>query len=279
MSEDFPIVGPEALPDIEALCARSVSPRLYLSELRSALFAPDQPATVRFARGVGVVATVREESNGFVRLLAVDPDRRGCGHGWELLDHAEADLEGTQVITVGADPPYFLYPGIPTKETQLCYMFERRHYSREEANYNVDVNLGNIPEGPSEGERLAPHERSSLEEWAEEHWPNWLPEFLRAFDQGTLLVARDAAGISAACAYDVNRRATLGPIAARPDLMGKGAAKGLLIGALKQMSEMRYRRIEVLWVGPLVPYFLVGGTIGSVFFVYRKRVWTAPTAR
>ena len=37
------------------------------------------------------------------------------------------------------------------------------------------------------------------------------------------------------------------------------------------MREIGYARIEVLWVGPLVPYVRVGGTIGPVFFVYRKR--------
>jgi GNAT superfamily N-acetyltransferase len=279
MTENFPIVGPEALPQIEALCARSISPVFQLDELRRTLFATDQPAIVRFAPEIGVIATVREGDNGFVRLLAVDPSNRGRGYGSSLLDHAEADLEGATVITVGADPPYFLYPGVPTSDSILCYMLERRHYSREEANYNVDVDLGDIPDTPSEGERPKPDERSVVEAWAAQHWEIWLPEFLRAFDQETLLITRDPLGISAACAYDVNRARTLGPIASRPDLMGKGAAKALLIGVLRQMRKKGYERIEVLWVGPLVPYVRVGGKVGSVFFVYRRRIWKPPKAR
>ena len=116
-----------------------------------------------------------------------------------------------------------------------------------------------------------PSERGAIDAWAGEHWPNWRAELLRAFDQGSLLVTRDSRGIAAACAFDVNRSATLGPIASRPDLIGKGAAKGLLLGALERMREIGYQSIEVLWVGPLVPYVRVGGTIGPVFFVYRKR--------
>ncbi len=101
--------------------------------------------------------------------------------------------------------------------------------------------------------------------------PIWRAELCRAFDQGSLMVTRDSRGIAAVCAFDVNRAATLGPIASRPDLIGKGAAKGLLLGALRRMGDMGYRSMEILWVGPLVPYVQVGGTIGPVFFVYRKR--------
>ena len=72
-------------------------------------------------------------------------------------------------------------------------------------------------------------------------------------------------------AFDVNRGATLGPIASRPDLIGKGSGKRLLLGTLEHIRELGYDRIEVLWVGPFVPYFRVGGRIGQLFMVYRKR--------
>ena len=56
-----------------------------LPELRRTLFAPDQPAVVRFEPGVGVVAAVRQGDDGFIRLLLLDPNRRGHGLGHELL--------------------------------------------------------------------------------------------------------------------------------------------------------------------------------------------------
>jgi mycothiol synthase len=272
----LPIVDVDALDDIAALCARAVAQPFSTTELRNALFAPDQPARVRFDPDVGIVATVRSDSEGFVRLLAVDPASRGLGHGRALLRSGEDDLDGTDVITVGADAPYFLFPGVPTTETALCYLLERRHYTRDETNFNMVVDLEAIPpdvDPPEVETALAPgpDERDEISDWMERHWSNWRLEVLRAFDRGSLLLARDDNGIAGFCAYDVNRSATLGPIASRPDLIGRGVGKPLLLGALHRMRERGYRQIEVLWVGPFVPYARVGGFVGSVFFVYRKR--------
>jgi GNAT superfamily N-acetyltransferase len=270
-SEFLPQVGPEALDAIQRLCARSFAPVLSSSELAKTLFAPDQPAVVRFSPHVGIVATVRGQEGGSIRLIAVDPSSRTLGNGHRLVEVAECDLEGAPVVTVGADPPYFLFPGVSSEQTALCYLLERHHFSREESNYNVVVELAELPAGAGEAEEPLPSEREAIDAWSTEHWPNWRAELLRAFDQESLLVTRDSRGIAAACAFDVNRSATLGPIASRPDLIGKGAAGGLLLGALRRMRQIGYTSVEVLWVGPLVPYVRVGGTIGQVFFVYRKR--------
>ncbi|MFZ0666280.1 MAG: GNAT family N-acetyltransferase [Acidimicrobiales bacterium] len=270
----LPKVGPQALKDISALVARSISQPFTEEEIAKALFAPDQAAVVRFDPAVGVVASLREGDQGHVRLIAVAPEARSKGFGHALVETVEVDLKEASVITFGADPPYFLFPGVPVSETGLCYLLERHHYSREEANYNVVVNLSEIPDEPTEGGPPDASERDAVAAWAEEHWPNWRPEFLRAFDQDSLHVVRDGNGYSGLCAFDVNRSATLGPIASRPDLMGKGASRGLLTGALRHMREMGYSTIEVLWVAPLVPYVRVGGVIGRIFFVYRKRRWT-----
>lgn len=270
-TELLPRVGPDALDQIAELCSRAVARAPSSSELAKALFAQDQPAVVRFSPAIGVVATVREGDSSSVRLIAVDPGKRRLGHGHALLSTAERDLNGARVITVGADAPYFLFPGVPSTETALCYLLERHHFTREESNYNVVVDLADLPVGPCVAEQTLVSDRDQVDEWAVEHWPNWRAEMLRAFDQGSLLVERDSRGISAACAFDVNRAATLGPIASRPDLIGKGASKALLLGTLMRMREIGYASVEILWVGPLVPYVRVGGTIGPVFFVYRKR--------
>jgi hypothetical protein len=106
--------------------------------------------------------------------------------------------------------------------------------------------------------------------FADASYPHWTSEVLRALDRGTLLIKRDDQGLSAFCAYDVNRRGLLGPIASRLDLIGKGASQSVLIGALHRMRAAGHERIEVSWVGPIVPYARVGGEVSRVFFVYRK---------
>jgi GNAT superfamily N-acetyltransferase len=270
-AETLPVVGSDATPAIADLCSVAIAQPLSEAELTKALFANDQPAKVRFDPRIGVVATVSEGDSGSVRLIAVHPDSRRRGHGGALVRAAEADLEAAKVVTFGADPPYFLFPGVPTTEPWLCYLLERNHYAREETNYNVVVDLSRVPDGPGQSEIANGSGRGELDEWASQHWPNWRLELLRAFDQGGLALTRDKDGIASVCAFDVNRAATLGPVASRPDLIGTGAAKGLLLDALAAMRRAGYERIEVLWVGPLVPYARVGGTIGQTFFVYRKR--------
>jgi mycothiol synthase len=272
VTTDFPIVGPESLDEIASLCARSMPTAPTVDELRRTLFAPEQPAVVRCAPGAGVVAVVRSGDDGFIRLLLLDPSRRGRGLGHELLGAAQRDLDGARVVTVGADPPYFVLPGVPVEETALCALLERHHYAREEANFNMDIDLGSLPPDPGLAVVPRDHERAEIDAWMALHWPNWRAEVMRGFDQGSLLLRRDDSDIIGFCAYDVNRAGTLGPIASRPDLIGKGVGAPLLVGALHRIRSTGRSTVEVLWVGPIVPYARLGGHVSRVFFVYRRRI-------
>ena len=140
------------------------------------------------------MAVVRAGDEGYMRLLVLDPAHRGRGLGHDLLRAAEQDLRGVKVITVGADAPYFLFPGVPVAETALCCLLERHHYSREETNYNVDIDLAGLPLDPGGAIAPDPDERAEVELWMGQHWPHWQAEVLRAFDQRSLLVARDDDG-------------------------------------------------------------------------------------
>jgi GNAT superfamily N-acetyltransferase len=221
-----------------------------------------------------VVAVVRDNDgvDGYIRLLLLAPGHRGHGLGHELLQAAEHDLDGVRTITVGADAPYFLFPGVPVEETGLCCLLERHHYAREETNYNVDIRLAGLPPDPGLAIEPRGEERPEVEQWMSRHWPNWQAEVMRAFDQGSLLLRRDKDDITGFCAYDVNRAGTLGPIASRPDLIGKGVGAPLLLGALHRLRDTGRATIEVLWVGPMVPYARLGGQVGRLLFVYRRRL-------
>jgi GNAT superfamily N-acetyltransferase len=275
MSLSLPLVGPDSVEEIASLCAGAMANAPTAEELLRALFASDQPALVRFAPGVGVVAVVRgqgaDDAEGYIRLLLLEPGHRGRGLGHDLLRAAEGDLDGARTITVGADAPYFLFPGVPVQETGLCCLLERHHYAREETNYNIDIRLGGLPPDPGLTVEPRTEDRPVIERWMSRHWPNWRAEVLRAFDQGSLLLRRDQDDITGFCAYDVNRSGTLGPIASRPDLIGKAVGGPLLLGALHRLRATGYDTIEVVWVGPMVPYARLGGEVGRLFFVYRRR--------
>ncbi len=85
-----------------------------------------------------------------MRLLVVAPDRRGEGLGRALLAAGEDTLraQGLSSVTVGADAPYYLWPGVEAGEIAFLCLLERMKYARIEANFNMDVDLTAIPDDP-----------------------------------------------------------------------------------------------------------------------------------
>ncbi len=271
---DWPELGPEAGDAIARLCSRAMPHPPTADEIGKTLFSAEQPALVRGDPSVGVVATGRgffDPAQGFISLIVVDPSHRGRGHGHSLLGAAEDNLAGAATIAVGADAPFHLFPGAPADEIGLLCLLERHHYSREEASFDMDVDLSAIPPDPGSTHLATPAERDEVEVWLGAHWPHWGPEALRALDQGTLVIARESDGITGFCAYDVNHPGRVGPIAVRPDLMGRGVGAPLLLGGLNRMRASGRQTAEIGWVGPIVPYARVGARIGRVYFTYRKR--------
>jgi predicted N-acetyltransferase YhbS len=265
------------LGDIAALCGRAIVDTPSTEELDGALFAPGQPAVVLGDPSVGVVAVVECTDGPHIRLLAVDPSERGKGHGHALVQAAEdwAREAGHRSMITGADPPYFLWPGVPSRETALACLFERRHYNRAETNFNMDVDLAEVPADPGGHQLAGPDDRNEVEQWMETHWSNWRPEVMRALDKGNLAISRegaDAGTIAAFCAFEVNRVGLLGPVAVRPELMGRGRGRAVLLGALHELRRRGRKAVSVVWVGPIVPYAQVGGRVSEVFFVYRKEL-------
>lgn len=276
MSEAFGALEVADLPAIAALCARSLSDAPRPDELERTLFAPEQPATVFGDPDVGLVATVAgiggSAGQGYVRLVVVAPEHRDRGVGRELLAAAEAELrsQGLHSVTICEDAPFYLWPGVEARETTLLCLLERLKYARTGANFNMDLDLATIPADPG-GWTVASHaERGEISEWAERHWEWWSVELVRAVDRQTLVITRDAEGIAAVCAYDVNRAGWVGPVAVRPELMGRGAGVAPLLGALHRMRAGGQTQVEIGWVGPVVPYARVGATVGRVFFTHRK---------
>ncbi len=261
-----------AVDAIAALCRRSLTDPPSSEELAGVLFTDDQPALVRGDPDVGVVATGEDGGNGFVKLLVVDPAHRGQGHGRALLDAAEADLAGLPSITVGTDAPFYLFPGVETGETALLCLLEHRRYQRRDTAFNMSVELDALPADPGGTTTATAADRADVATWLDAHWAHWSAEALRALDKGTLVVASDGEGIRAFCAYDVNRAGWVGPVAVRPDLLGRGAGVGVLLGALHQMRAAGLRRAQIAWVGPIVPYARIGAVVSTVFFVYRKKL-------
>src|SRR5262249_653478 len=153
-----------------------------IDELEGSLFVDEQPAIVRGDPRVGVVATVTADSGGHIRLLVVDPEQRGRGHGHALVTAAEADAlaSGHQTLSTRADPPYFRGPGIPSTETGMICLFEHHHYFRAETNFDMTVDLAAIPDDPGGHVLATDADGDELETWLATHWSNWRAEVMRA---------------------------------------------------------------------------------------------------
>jgi GNAT superfamily N-acetyltransferase len=260
---------------ISQLCQRAIAAPPSTQELEDALFSGEQPATVFAIPERGVVAVVECDDGPHVRLLAVDPSARRQGIGHALLQAAEdwGRQEGHTSLITGADPPYFLWPGVPSAETAMHCLFERRHYARTETNFNMHVDLLTIPDDGPGYDFASALDRDEVDAFMSNHWSNWRLEVLRALDKGNLTISRAErgdGGITAFCAFEVNRKGLLGPVAVRPDLMGQGLGKAVLLGALHELRRRGAEDVSVVWVGPIVPYAAVGGRVTDVFFVYRK---------
>lgn len=272
------ILGEEAIEDIAALCRTALgadSPET--ADLAQALFrtpnATEAPAVVRGDPDTGVVATVRRSGDGFVRLLVVPPAARRRGVGSALLAAAEADLQGCSHVTVGADAPDYLFPGVATRMTEMLCLMEARHYRRGEVNLNMGVDLTSLGPDPGGTELATPGDAEEVRAWTQQHWPGWTDEVMRALGKDRLLISRDRQGLAGFCAWDVNRAGWLGPIAVRPSELGGRIGVPLLLGALNRMRAQGRSHAEISWISPVRFYVRnAGAAISDAYIVHRRRI-------
>lgn len=271
VSATFPILGPDQLPDIVALARRSLRDPPTEHDLAESLFTPGSPVTIRGEPGIGVVASCVRDGAGYLRLLMVDPSARRRGLGDALLAAAEDDLADLPSVTVGGDAPDYLFPGVEIDQIEMLCLLERRRYQRGEANFNMIVDLSQLPPQPPDARVAEPDEREELEAWTATHWPFWSAEVLRCADRQRLMVSRDDDGIAAVCCWDGARTGWVGPVAVRPSIIGHGRGRSVLVAALHRMRASGSVQVEIGWVGPIRPYAeTVGARLHRVFFVYRK---------
>jgi mycothiol synthase len=266
------VLGPDAIEAIAALATAALLDPPTIDELRRAFDPPEQPAVWLGDPATGVVGLTWRGDAGFLRFLAVAPDARRRGLGRDLVTRAEAELRerGARSVTTGADAPYYLWPGVDTRELGAVCLFERLRYARAETNVNMDVDLGALPADPGGWRVGTEADRAALDTWSDTHWPWWRAEMLRALDQGGLVISDDRDGIAAVCATGVNRARLVGPVAVRPDRLRQGVGVAPLLGALHRMRAAGHTRVEIAWVGPVAPYARIGARIGRMFFVARK---------
>ena len=184
----------------------------------------------------------------------VAPEHRSRGVGRGLLDAAEAELRCTGLQIGDHRRGRALLPLARRRSREtgfLCLLERARRYARTGANFNMDVDLAAIAADPGGWSGRDPRRASEIGGWASSTGNVEALELVRALDRDTLVITRDAEGIAAVCAYDVNRTGWVGPVAVRSRADGRGVGRAPLLGALHRIRAGGHDRVEIGWVGPM----------------------------
>jgi mycothiol synthase len=236
---------------------------------------------------VGVVRQRQEKREGYVRLVATDPDTRCRGIAAGLLTELERRLaaDGVKQITVGTEWPNWIFPGVEAAYTPAVCMFERRGYTRTGETTNVAVDLvgGDFDTADQEAvladrgvlvRRLEEADRDAFGRYMAEQWSEgWRIEGLAALDAtppaGFIALGQGKpVGFSV---YDIARPGWLGPIGTDKEQRSHGIGSVLLKRCLRDWQLAGRRVGEIAWIGPMYFYSRVASArVCRVYWQYRK---------
>lgn len=220
---------------------------------------------------MGVVRDHGGEPTGFVKLLAVIPDRRGNGTGSRLLAALESAMAiaGARVFRVAESAPNYLAPGVDTRYADGLRFLRNHGYEPggETCNMKVDLRSREFPTDRVEQQlvqkgirvrRASRRDSRALEALVGEFGGTWWHEVQRsmACDPPAVHVADRAERLLAfaACGGNNADAGWFGPMGTTPDARGLGIGAVLLRRCLRELQGRGFREATIPWVGPVVFY-------------------------
>jgi GNAT superfamily N-acetyltransferase len=251
--------------------------RLSAAELRACLWDDPDPSVV-LGNENGAVAAVVRGTTGHLRLLVAHPAARRLGVGRTLLGEAETWLRGHGATTIGAgaEAPFFLWPGVDVRATEVLALLEASGY--DDAGAVLDMACSTelriaAPEGVDVRLVATDAEDAAVRALLDREWPQWRAEADRAVAQGGCVGAFSADGtaVGFGC-HSVNRAGWIGPIGTDP-AAGRGGVGGAVMGGLcAELAAAGHERTEICWVGPIAFYAKTcGAKVSRVFQTRIKR--------
>jgi predicted N-acetyltransferase YhbS len=270
---------------------------LELWMLKERLFGPPpaDPALLLAARGaghelVGLVAAVnswRTEGIGDVRWLGALP-----GPDWEtvlrrLLDEVTLRLtvKGAREIHLFATPPYYLRPGVDTRETGLITVLQEMGWAHSATYFNMTCALA-AWSSPGEGvmfgdvdgyrvRRADPGEREALRGLIEREWTvTWRDATMLGLGHEPVgvFVAEKGGELVGFSAYEVDQcLGSFGPAGVAPAHRGHGLGARLLWGCLDDLQKKGRKECQIGWVGPVAFYHRVcGAVLGPAYWMMSR---------
>ena len=205
---------------------------------------PNSPPSILGDPTTGVVATVACDDGAHIRLLAVDPSApRRADSGHALVQAAEdwAVGGGTSEPRHRGRPALLPVAGraeLARPRSSASWSAGTTAASTRTSTWtSTSSRSRTIPAGtpwPGAGDA------AELDAWMATTGPTGgsksCARCTRATSSSPARTAAPARS-SAFCAFEVNRRGLLGPVAVRPELMGRGRGKGVLLGALHELRR------------------------------------------
>jgi GNAT superfamily N-acetyltransferase len=280
------IVSPlreEELPEAAALLRRALPhdpgvETVAREKLFGACPAPHTTDTLAAREGTALLG-VAVRSGRWLRVLAVDPDRRLRGVGSALLAECEqlARAAGQTKLRTCDQPGNYLSPGIDERYVETVPFLQHNGYSTVASYENLRVPLAPIRPLPTRTDftirRAGPEDRDSLLECAGSFAKVWAFEIARAFEIGAVHVALDGDRVVAFAAHDGNNRGLgwFGPAGTLESHRGKGLGAALLIPCLIDVREAGLTDGVIAWIGPREFYAKTAGAVSDRKFVVLEK--------
>lgn len=238
------------------------------------------------------LAGVAAVAGRWLRVLAVEPARRGRGIGGALLAACEAVARaaGEPMLRTLDQPGNYLAPGIDERDTDTIAWLERRGYARAgEPRVNVLIDVQGNPRVSAaraaelaaaaaargyEVRRARADETPLAAAIAAEFGGAWPFETARAqgfVPPGVHVALKDGA-YCAFAAHDGNNQGLgwFGPTGTWPAHRGHRLGEALLLACLVDVAAT-HARCEVAWIGPRPFYDKVAGIAGERRFALLTR--------
>jgi GNAT superfamily N-acetyltransferase len=227
----------------------------------------DEGPSIVLGDDTGAVSVAVRHGIGAVQLLCVHPDARRSGRGRALLDEATtwAFDNGAGWLTIGAAPPWYLWPGIDLRWTAGLVLAESAGFEP----VNVAINLScptsvriQPPEGVVVRRVVEDDDAERVVELCRRAFaPAWRLESARGIEHGACHGAFDASTdeLLGFATHSVNRPGWFGPTGVDPERQRGGIGGPLLAACLTDLQVAGYDRCEISWIGPVGFYAKAAG--------------------
>lgn len=209
------------------------------------------------ARVYGEFEGIAVTCGKYLRILAVDRERRGRGVGSALLKDSNATV-------IAAEPGNYFTPGVADA---IAGFFRKRGYAETARTQNLVCELG--------GQAILPvlaSDRDHVLEFIEQNFgPIWRFEAAKG---KTIFHVKDGDRIAGFSTHEANNRGLgfFGPTGVAEAYRGRGYGRALLLASLAHLGRLGYHRAVIPWTDAIEFYRKTcRATIENRFVILRRK--------